>query len=229
MNQRIGIVACSVEGAALCYRTIASEGARVMGEHQHPEVSLHTFTLGDYMDPIRAGDWNKVARMMYQSGEKLASIGADFLICPDNTIHQAFIDGGLAGPCPWLPITDAVFDEAASRGYERLAVLGTKYLMEGPVYSLAAERRGLEVEVPELDDRNEINRIIFSELVNGVFPESSRRYFNRVIAGMKARGCQAVVLGCTEIPLLVDPDDCPLPTLDSTRLLAAAAVRRCLA
>lgn len=228
MAKHIGIVACSAEGAALCYRTLCKEAPALMGEHMHPEVSMHTYPLGEYMVHIRAGNWRKVAEMMTSSVNNLARIGADFAICPDNTIHQALPMVEAQSPVPWLHIAGAVAGEARARGLKTLAVTGTKYLMTGPVYPETLAGFGLAVQVPDERDRERIDTIIFKELVNGVFTEESRLYFNAVCGKMKARGCDGVILGCTEIPLLVDPDDCPLPTLDSTRLLARAALREAI-
>ena len=222
----IGIVACSTEGAALCYRTISLEGAQMIGRHDHPEVSLHSFSLAEYMKSIDTGDWAGVAELMLRSAEKLAKAGADFLICPDNTIHQAFDLVEHRSPRPWLHIAREVAAETKRRGYKRPAVLGTKYLMEGPVYREALKAAGIEHRVPGAEQRVRINQIIFEELVNGQFLPRSLAYHIEVIRELKAEGCGAVVLGCTEIPLLVTAEDSPLPVLDSTRLLARAAVRK---
>jgi aspartate racemase len=177
---------------------------------------------------IRAGNWDMVAQLMISSARKVAQAGADFAICPDNTIHQAFDFVIPKSPIPWLHIAEAVGEQAKKNGFTRLGILGTKYLMTGPVYPDALKKFGIITEIPEEQDREEIDTIIFKELVNGIFPEKSRLYFNSVIQALKHRGCNAVVLGCTEIPLIVDPNDCPLPTLDSTRLLARAALRKAL-
>lgn len=228
MTKHIGIVACSAEGAALCYRTLCKEAPALMGEHMHPEVSMHTYPLGDYMVHIRSGNWPEVAKLMLSSVRKLAAIGAQLAICPDNTIHQAFDLVAFDSPIPWLHIAEAVGDEAKSRGFNTLAITGTKYLMTSPVYADVLRRRGIGCRIPDESERDQIDRIIFQQLVNGIFTEQSRLYFNTVIQKMKNQGCDGVVLGCTEIPLLVDPDDCPLPILDSTRLLARAALRASL-
>lgn len=228
MAKHVGIVACSAEGAALCYRTLCAEAPATMGEHMHPEVSMHTHPLADYMPHIRSGDWAKVAELMLSSVYKLAQIGAQFAVCPDNTIHEAFDLVTPKSPVPWLHIAEVVATVAKNRGFKTLAVLGTKYLMTGPVYPQALSKFGLAHQIPEETDREEIDAIIFQELVNGISLERSRLYFNAVIQKLKDRGCDAVVLGCTEIPLLVDPNDCPLPTLDSTRLLARAALQEAL-
>jgi aspartate racemase len=165
---------------------------------------------------------------MLSSVKKLASIGAQFAICPDNTIHQAFDLVATSSPIPWLHIAEAVANEAKSRGFNTLAITGTKYLMTGPVYHAILRRYGIADLIPNESERERIDKIIFSELVNGIFTERSRLYFNTVIQRMKDQGCDGVVLGCTEIPLLVDPNDCPLPTLDSTRLLAREALKKAL-
>jgi len=226
MAQHIGIVACSAEGAALCYRTINLEGTKIMGRHDHPEVSMHTHPLARYMNCVYANDWPGVAELMLSSAEKLAKAGADFLICPDNTIHQAFDLVAHRSPRPWLHIAQEVAYEAQRQRYKRLGVLGTRYLMEGPVYPEKLNAAGLEYRIPSAAQREKINQIIMDELVNGNFTAPSLAYFAELIRALAAEGCDAVVLGCTEIPLLVTPDASPLPTLDSTRLLAIAAVHK---
>jgi aspartate racemase len=219
MTKHIGIVACSAEGAALCYRTICTEGAALLGAHAHPEVSMHTYSLAEYMTRIYHGDWQGVGELMLASAQKLAEIGADFLICPDNTIHQALPYVEARSPRPWLHIAKVVAADAAGRGFRRVGLTGTRWLMEGPVYAETLVR-------PDAAEREEINRIIMEELVCGVFKPEAVDYFQRVIGRMKDEGCDAVVLGCTEIPLILDDTNSPLPTLDSTRLLARAALRR---
>jgi aspartate racemase len=199
-----------------------------MGEHRHPEITMHTHPLSEYMVHVRAGDWEKVAELLVSSVRKVAKAGADLAICPDNTMHQAFDLVAPKSPIPWLHIAEVVAEEAKQRGLTHPGILGTKYLMAGPVYPDAFRKFGLSCEIPEKQERERIDSIIFKELVNGVFTEKSRLYFNDVIQNFKQTGCDAVVLGCTEIPLLVEANDCPLPTLDSTRLLARAALRKAL-
>lgn len=226
MPQHIGIVACSAEGAALCYRSICAEGARLLGPHAHPEVSMHTPSFADYVECLDRNDWQGVGDLMLATAEKLASIGADFLICPDNTIHQAFDYVEARSPRPWLHIAEIVAAEAARRGYRRLGLSGTGWLVDSEVYPNKLTALGLEYVRPDKDERDEINRIIMSELVCGIFKENSIAYFQQVFARMKDAGCDAAILGCTEIPLIMNDTNSPLPTLDSTRLLAQAALRR---
>jgi aspartate racemase len=226
MPLHIGIVACSTEGAALCYRTISLEGSQILGKHDHPEVSLHSHSLAKYMTCVYANDWAGVAELMLSSADRLARAGADFLICPDNTIHQAFDLIEHRSPRPWLHIAREVAKEAQRSHFKRLAILGTRYLMEGPVYREALRAAGVEYRTPGPGQRERLDQIIMDELVNGQFLPRSLAYYVEVIRALKDEGCDAVVLGCTEIPLLVTPESSPLPTLDSTRLLAKAAVRK---
>lgn len=226
MTSHIGIVACSAEGAALCYTTICVEGAQFLGPHDHPEVSMHTHSLGDYMKCIDRDDWRGVGELMLDSAEKLASIGAEFLICPDNTIHRGLAHVLERSPLPWLHIAEVVAAEAVARGFRRAGLTGTRWLVESEIYPEKLAVRGLDFVRPNAAERQEINRIIMDELVYGVFKPESVAYFQKVIGGLKDEGCDAVILGCTEIPLIIDDAISPLPTLDSTRLLARAALRR---
>jgi aspartate racemase len=230
MTQHIGIVGCSAEGAALCYRTICLEAEPLMGKYAHPEVSMHTIALAEYMKPIEAGaGWEApVGELMLRSAEALKRAGADFLICPDNTIHQAMSYVVPRSPLPWLHIAEEIGKEAKRRGFRRLGLTGTKFLVSGPVYPEKLKQLGVEYLRPSEEQQEQINRIIFDELVLGQQTAESLFYFEQVIESFKVQGCDAVVLGCTEIPLLVNEGDSSLPTLDSTRILARAALRHAL-
>ncbi len=228
MYRHVGIVACSAEGAALCYRTLCVEGAKLLGPHNHPEVSMHTHPLAEYMEYIERDDWRGVADLMLSSANKLAAIGADFLISPDNTIHQALPYLESRSPLPCLHIADVVATQAAERGFHRLGITGTRYLVESEVYPQKLDARGMEYLLPDAIERETINRIIFDELVYGIIEPEALTTFQSIIFRMKQEGCDAVVLGCTEIPLLVNDTNSPLPTLDSTRLLARAALHRAI-
>jgi aspartate racemase len=228
MADHIGIVACSAEGAALCYRTICVEGAALLGAHAHPEVSMHTHSLADYMQCIYRDDWQGVGELMLSSADKLRRSGAAFLICPDNTLHQALPSVEPRSPLPWLHIAAVVAARARELGYQRLGLTGTRYLVASNVYPDKLAEKGIDFLRPTDAEREEINRIIMQELVCGRFTPAAIAYFERVILRMKGAGCDAVVLGCTEIPLLINDENSALPTLDSTRLLARAALRRAL-
>jgi len=226
MSQKVGIVGCSAEGAALCYRTLCTEGPQLLGSHAHPEVAMHTHSLAAYVQCLDRGDWQGVAELMLSSANKLALVGADFLICPDNTIHHALPSIERRSPLPWMHIAEVVAAEAALRGFRRVGLLGTRWLLDSPVYPEKLAALGLQYLRPEAGERAELSRIIMDELVCGVFTPEAIAFHLQLIQRMKAEGCDAVVLGCTEIPLIVNDGNSPLPTLDSTRLLARAALRR---
>lgn len=218
--KHIGIVACSAEGAALCYRTICIEGPKVIGaEYAHPPVSMSGESLAQYDAHLRREDWEDVGDLMLRSADKLAKAGADFLICPDNTIHQAMDYVEPRSPLPWLHIGKVVAAEAERRGFRKPGLLGTHWLVQGPVYPAHYAR-------PLPDERTEVSRIIMQELVYGIFKPAGVAYHQRVIERMKRDGCDSVVLGCTEIPLIISDENSALPVLDSTRLLARAALSR---
>jgi aspartate racemase len=227
--KHIGIVACSAEGAALCYQSICRESLHLVGKNDHPRVTLDSIPLAAWMPAFDAGDYRGVGRFMLDSTHVLAAAGADFVICPDNSAHRAFAHVEAESPLPWLHIARVLGAEARRRGHRRVGVLGTRFTMGGPVYGEALTPLGIETVTPEGADFETVDRIIFAELVDGVFLDSSRQAYNAVIARLRDRGCDAVALACTEIPLLVREEDSPLPTLDSTRLLAVAAVREALA
>jgi aspartate racemase len=222
--KHIGIVACSAEGAALCYRTICQLALSYLAEHNHPRITMDSIPMAATIPYFRKRDMTGVAAVLRKSLETLARAGADFAICPDNTCHMAFPLLEPTSPLPLLHIVHTVGEEAKRLGYKKLGITGTAFLMDGNLYPEMLHELGVDSEVPEAAARERIHNIIFQELVNGVFTEESRQYLNTVIEQFSTNGCDAVVLGCTELPLLVKRDDCPLPTLDSTRLLARRAL-----
>jgi aspartate racemase len=221
--RHLGILAHSAEGAALCFLAFCQEGFRRLGPHQHPDVTLDCIALARSMPAWDEGDHRAIRETLSISVQRLAGAGADFFACPDNTAHMAMEQPGPELTLPGLHIAEVVAEQAARDGRRRVGVLGTGYLMDGPLYPKAFAGRGIAAELPGRDDRRLVNAVIFDELVNGVVTEAARREYLRVIGQLAARGCDAVALVCTEIPLLVTPDASPLPTLDSTRLLARAA------
>ena len=224
MTLHIGILAHSAEGATLCYRTAWLEGVARMGPHNHPEITLTGIAMHEAMAAWESGDHSAVRALFLADAGKLAAAGADFFVLPDNTAHIALETPGEDFPIPCLHIGEVVADSAARAGATRIAILGTEWTMTGPVYPGELGRRGLGWEIPEPEDRAEIHRIIFDELCLGVVKDESRDLYLAIIDRLAARGCDAAALVCTEIPLLVTADVSPLPILDSTRLLAAAAV-----
>lgn len=219
----IGILACTAEGAALCYRTICREVADLLDCHLHPEITIHTFSLRSYLDLIDRNNWTGVAALMSQSAAKLAQAGADLIICLNNTLHRAFDQ--VVSSISWLHIADIVAAEAARRGYRLVGLLGTRIVMEGSFYAQKLGLRGIDSVIPDENGRSRIAQIILTELIAGQYTDRSRLYLQGVISQMKTRGCDAVILGCTELPLLVSEEQSVLPLLDSTRLLAQAALK----
>lgn len=222
--KHIGLMGHSAEGSALCYLSACHAGAALLGAHTHPEMTLSTIAMSASMEAWARGDYESVRAVLARTAERLAAAGCDFFACPDNTAHIALETEGPPLALPGLHIAEIVADVAASRGYRRLGLLGTEWTMAGPVYPRACGRRGLELRVPAAAERARVDEIIFSELCAGQLREASRSEYQRVIARLAEQGCEAVVLGCTEIPLLVTPEVSALPTLDSTRLLAQRSV-----
>jgi aspartate racemase len=223
--KHIGIVAVSAEGAALCYRTICLEGAAILGPHEHPEITLHGFSLSSYQRLIDDDLWDAVGERLLESAARLVKSGAELLICPDNTAHQGLDLVRDRTPAPWIHIAEEVSGEARRRGFRRLAILGTRFLMEGSVYRSKLASAGIDHRIPAAEQRTRINQIIYDELVYARFIPESRAYFQNIIRDLADNGCDAVALACTEIPLLISSADSPLPILDSTRILARAALR----
>ncbi len=224
MAKHIGIAAVSYEGAALCYRSICSEASRSLGDHQHPEITLHNVCLSDYMNRIWQNDWSGVGDLLLASAAKLAKAGAEFVICPCNSVHEALPVIRDKSPIPWLHIGDVVALEALEAGYKKVGVLGTSHLMGASVYPQSLGGAGVECVMPDEADRNRVDRAIMVELVDGLITDDSRTAMHGVIERLAARGCDAVALACTELPLLIRPGETVIPTLDSTRLLARAAI-----
>jgi aspartate racemase len=225
LTSHIGIVGCSAEGAALCYKTICSESGKILGQHAHPEISMHTHSLADYVDCLDSKDLVGVAELMLSSANKLQKQGAEFLICPDNTIHQAFKFIENKSPLPWIHIASVVVEKAKQLGFKKLGLLGTQWLVESDVYPEKIEHAGLDWLRPSALEVKETSRIIMQELVYGLKKLESVAYFQQVIEHLKNEGCDAVILGCTEIPLIIDDSNSKLPTLNSNRLLAEAAIK----
>src|SRR5215472_1929303 len=221
--KHLGILATTPEGAALCFRAFCQQGASVLGPHEHPDVTLDCIALARSLPVWERGDLDAVRTTLSVSVHRLARAGAGFFACPDNTAHRALEQPGPSLALPGLHIAEVVAEQAAHDGYSRVGLLGTRYTMDGPVYPRAFAARAIATEVPAGEDRAILHEIILAELVNGVFTDRARQEYARIIKRLAARGCDAVGLVCTEIPLLVPPDASPLPVLDSTRLLARAA------
>lgn len=220
----IGIIAGTVEGAALCYRTLCLEAETVLGPGSvHPEVTLHSMPLHFYLEAIDRDDWRRVAALMSHSASKLAQVGADVIVCPNNTLHAAvdFVES----PIPWLHIAQPVIEQVIAHRWHRVGILGTQTIMEGSVYGEKLRHFNIGAMTPQKDDRLRIQHIIRKELVAGLFTSQSRAFLQKIIADTAHKGAEAVILACTELPLLMTDYQTAVPLLDSTRLLARAALR----
>ena len=222
--KHIGVLAHSFEGATLCFRTACLEGVAKLGPHMHPEITMTCSPMALVLDAWERGDNAELRAFFTHDAEKLAAARADFFVLPDNTAHIAMESPGEPFPLPGLHIGEVVAEQAAKDARRKVGILGTKYTMNGPVYPGALGRRGIDWAVPSPEDQTLINDVIFDELCLGTFTDESRRAYVQIIEKLKSEGCDAVALVCTEIPLLVTKDVSPLPTLESTQLLAKAAV-----
>ncbi len=222
--KHIGILAHSAEGSALCYLAACHEGSRRLGTHMHPGITLDVVAMGESLAAWDEGDLEFIRKIFFETAQRLAAAGCDFFVCPDNTAHMALEAPGDPLPLPGLHIAQIVAEKAAAEGYGKIGLLATRWTMEGPLYRQAFERLGRQCLTPGAEDMGLVDRVIFDELCNGVMRDESRQEYIRMINEFAAAGCDAVVLGCTEIPMLISPQVSPLPSLDSTRLLAVAAV-----
>jgi len=220
----IGILAHSGEGAALCYRTAIHEGIRRMGAHNHPEITLTGVAMHEALPAWDRLDLSALHAIFAADAAKLAAAGADFFVLPDNSAHRALETAGEPFAIPCLHIAEVVAEQAAIEGFGRVGILGSRWTMEGPVYPRAFERRSIGWQIPDEADRAIVHDIIMDELCLGIFRDEARAEYQRIIRGLAEQGCDAVALVCTEIPLLIDAESSALPILDSTRLLAGAAV-----
>ncbi|HEU4684085.1 MAG TPA: amino acid racemase [Nitrospira sp.] len=221
-GRHIGIVAGTAEGAAMCFRSLFHEADARRKPVAGPQATMHAFPLQAYLRGVDRNDWRAVAALMSESAAILAKAGADLIICPNNTLHRAF--EFVVSPIPWLHIAEVVAAEAARRGYRRVGLLGTMAVLQGSFYRSRLWSRGIDLLIPEREDRFRLERIIRSELIAGCFTAKSRACVRQMIEVMAERGADAVILGCTELPLLIPQAEVALPLLDSTTLLALAAL-----
>lgn len=222
--KHIGILAHSADGAALCFLEMCREGARSLAAHMHPEITMSILPMGEALDAWGRMDLSWINAFLLRTACRLRDAGCDFFVCPDNTAHIAFEVTGLSLPLPGLHIAEVVANRASAEGRRRIGLLGTKWTMNGAVYRNALGRQHIECVVPSPQDQTLVDQVIFNELCRGELRDRSRAEFIRIIASFRDDGCDAVALSCTEIPLLITDQVSPLPTLNSTRLLAKEAV-----
>lgn len=225
MPKHIGIVAVSPEGSALCYRDIFRSARKRFGDRIQPTVTLHNLPVQAYVDAAISENWHAIGDMLALSARVLAKAGAEFCIVPDNLLQHGVHLAEHASPIPWLTMTDLVCEAVKNDGRTCVGIIGTKLVMYGSTYQTHLGLKGVRVIAPEEHEANAVDDIMFRELFVGDVQVSSQKRLLDVVRHLKERGCEGVVLACTEAPLLIDQSNSPLPVYDSTALLAEGAVR----
>ncbi|ASK27870.1 aspartate/glutamate racemase family protein [Neisseria chenwenguii] len=221
----IGIIGgMSPESTVLYYQTINRETNRRLGGNRSADIVMHSVDFETIAAMQRKGAWDEAGKALAQSAQKLESIGAEALVLATNTMHKVapFIEAAVR--VPLIHIVDATADAVKKRGFGKVGLLGTKFTMSDGFYTARMAEAGVETPVPSENVQNEIHRIIFEELCLNKISAASKTYYYQTIEDLKKQGAEGVILGCTEIGLLVDAADCPLPVFDSAEIHALAAV-----
>jgi aspartate racemase len=221
----------SWESSAIYYQRINRQVQQRLGGVHSASCLMHSFDFGEISRLQQAGQWDQAAALLSQTGKALADGGADFLAICCNTMHLMADAVEKAAGIPLLHIADPLGEAAKKAGITRLGLIGTRYTMDEPriIAGRLREKFGLEVIVPDTGGRAVIDGIIQTELVKGIIRDDSRARYRAVMAGLVGQGCQAIILGCTEIPLLVGAADATVPLFDTLELHAAAMVEMALA
>lgn len=225
MVKHIGIVAVSPEGSALCYREIYRYATRIIGQTGHPTVTIHNEPLQRYVEAVMRDDWHAVGELLAKSAKILAAAGAEFCIVPDNLMQHGVHLAESISPIPWLTMTELVAERIARDGRRAVGLIGTKMVMYGSTYQTHLGLKGVKVLIPDGDEADTVDGIIFRELIYGVVRQESERRLVGVMQHLRDAGCEGVILGCSEAPLLIRADNAPVPVYDPTSLLAEGAVR----
>ena len=222
----IGLIGgMSWESSALYYRTINQETKRLLGGHNNARSLMLTVNFHDIEEMQRQGAWEELGVGMRDAARQLERGGADCIVLCTNTMHKVAASIESAVSIPFLHIADPTADAIKRQGFTTVGLLGTKFTMEHDFYRGRLEaKHGLSVIVPDEADRDIVHRAIYDELCHGKVVDASRHAYQRIIGSLKERGAQAVILGCTEITLLIGAEDSPLPVFDTTRIHAEAAV-----
>lgn len=229
MTKHIGIVGVSPEGASLCYKQLFRHAAVMLEPHLHPVVSVHNLPLAQYVEAVRRDDWLQVANMLKDSAERLASIGAEFCFTPDHAVQHAVQLAETNSPVPWLKMTNAVAARIKKDKRQTVGVIGTTFVTLGSAYQTDLGVRGIKLVRPSDDDARELDRIIFDELVYGIIEDDSRKLTLEIICRLAERGCEGVILGSSEAPLLITPEHCDMPLYNASDIMAEQALRHAMA
>ena len=223
-SKNIGIVGITAEGASLCYRTIVSESSVYLGHYHHPEIFLHNPSFHTILEAQKEKDWYEVARIVSLSIDKLTSIGAEVIVIPANSVHYAITEITAASPIPVLNMIELVAAECNKKNFKKVAILGVGITMSDGLYVQPLKNVGIEPILPTDEDQTIINTIIYEEIVPGKVTAHSIEIIVSILEKLKKQGCDGVILGCTELPIVITDSNSPLPFIDTTRLLAQKAL-----
>ncbi|MFK7759898.1 MAG: aspartate/glutamate racemase family protein [Phycisphaerales bacterium] len=224
MTKHIGIVAVSPEGAASCYRQLFRHASVKLPADQHPVVSIYNIPLALYIQAVRSDNWRLVGQMLQESAHKLAEIGAEFCFTPDNAVQHAVQLADANSPIPWIKMTDAVADAIARDERTKVGVIGTKYVTSGSVYQTDLGIKGIKLVRPTDQDAETLDTIIFDELIYGAICDDSRAAVMGIVDRLAAEGCEGLILGCSEAPLMISAQTSPLPLYDASDIIAERAM-----
>lgn len=229
MTHHIGIIGVSPEGAAVFFRQIVRHAGRLRAPNDQPRFSVHNEPLSTYLDAIRKDDWLSVGKLLRRSAELLARCGAQFCLTPDNVVQHAVQLAEVGSPIPWLTMTDLVAEAVARDQRQRVGIIGTSLVMMSSTYQTHLGLRGIKVTPPTDSEARLLDEVIYGELLYGHIRPESQAAVLHMIANMASQGCQGVILASSEAPLIITPENCPLPIYDAADILAEAAVRKTLA
>lgn len=225
MAKHIGIIAVSPEGAALFYGQLTRHLSKIAPPDDQPRITVHNEPVNAYIESIRRGDWHAVARLMRRSADVVISAGAQVCLVPDNIVQHAIPLAESGSQVPWLPMTDLVAQSIVSDNRRIVGVIGTRLVTESATYQTPLGMRGIQVLTPTSDEAELLEQIIFGELLYGNIRPESRNAVHDVIRHFASRGCDGVILGCSEAPLVVTSENSALPVYDAADILAERAVR----
>ena len=225
MHKRIGILGgMSPESTVAYYEYITRTYTERFGDYGYPEVLIYSVSFQPYVDWPNQDRWDLVADGLSQAAQKLVAAGAEVILIATNTMHLVFDEVQARVEVPMLSLLDATAEAIQGRGLSRVGLLGTRFTMEKSFYQDALARHGISTLVPDADDRAYVNRVIYDELVAGQIRDESRVGYLAIIHKLAEQGAQGIILGCTEIPLLVDEAGAGIPLFDTTQIHAEAAL-----
>lgn len=229
MPKHIGIVAASPEGSAFCYRLIGKRAAEIEDPLRRPLVTLHNRPFSTYVEALDRDDWPSIAHLLIESANTLSEAGVDFCILPDNALHHAVPLAEPDSHIPWMSMIDLVAHAVERQGCKTLGLIGTKIVSNGSTYQTVLGIRGMHLLVPQQSEVDDIDSIIFREAVFGRVRSDSRKRVLQAVDGLASRGCEALILGCSEASWILTPEESPIPVFDPVELLAEAAIQHALA